>query len=350
MKRRRAVRGILSIISWCLILFGIYLAVGPYVRDYLFTLKTRQIIDNFENNFAEDVRPESGTAVDTINLEEESQCKEKDVLYKNMLAYNQRIFEEGQSEITDRESFNSLPEELELIGEHPVGYVEIPSISVKLPLYVGATTENMGYGAAVLSNTSMPIGGENTNCVIAGHRGYYSSKYFKDIEEVAPGDSIFITNPWETLSYTVTGFDIIDPNDADKIRIKAGKDLVTLLTCHPYMSGGRYRYIVYCEPSDSDGSMAADAQKEVPDNNNKESAGLNADLKTATALEGLIEASDGTVFESSANTIRYEDCMRLAGAVLIVSVLAVKLIMAAVSHIKKIFRYPDFNFTDNGRL
>ena len=109
----------------------------------------------------------------------------------------------------------------------------------------------MAKGAAVLSQTSMPIGGESTNCVIAGHRGYRGSPYFRNIQRLQVGSAVYVTNPWETLEYTVTGFDIIQPSDLDAILIQPGKDMVTLLTCHPYASRGEYRYVVYCQRADT---------------------------------------------------------------------------------------------------
>jgi sortase A len=58
---------------------------------------------------------------------------------------------------------------------------------------------------------------------------------------------VYVTTLWETLTYRVTEIRIIEPNDIDQILIQDGRDMLTLLTCHPYASGGRYRYVVYCE-------------------------------------------------------------------------------------------------------
>ena len=105
----------------------------------------------------------------------------------------------------------------------------------------------MADGAAHLSQTSLPVGGNNTNCVIAGHRGYNGASYFRYITDLQVGDTVIITNLWETISYTVTSTDIIEPNDVSKILIQENREMLTLLTCHPYASGGRQRYVVYCE-------------------------------------------------------------------------------------------------------
>ena len=99
-------------------------------------------------------------------------------------------------------------------------------MDVKLPLYLGATLENMRKGAAIMGETSLPLGTKNSNCVIAAHRGYEGIPYFREIERLKIGDRVIIKNPWEKLTYRV--------------------DMVTLLTCHPYRSHGKYRYVVYC--------------------------------------------------------------------------------------------------------
>ena len=99
----------------------------------------------------------------------------------------------------------------------------------------------------MLGNTSAPTGGDNTNCIIAGHRGWKGADYFRHIDRLQVGDTVTLTNLWETLTYTVADIQIIQPHEVDKIKIQQGRDLLTLLTCHPYASGGRQRYVVYCE-------------------------------------------------------------------------------------------------------
>ena len=60
-------------------------------------------------------------------------------------------------------------------------------------------------------------------------------------------DTVTITNLWETLTYAVVDMKIIRPDQVDKIKIQPGRDLLMLITCHPYASGGRQRYVVCCE-------------------------------------------------------------------------------------------------------
>ena len=147
-------------------------------------------------------------------------------------------------------------------------------MDVVLPLYLGATTEHLADGAAVLGQTSVPIGGANTNAVIAGHRGYRGAPYFREIEKLKPGDTVTVENPWATLTYTVSEIEVIRPDDLNAILIQEGRDMITLVTCHPYRSGGKFRYVVYCdrtgtkpaEPStQTPGQVSADASgEEIP--------------------------------------------------------------------------------------
>ena len=116
-----------------------------------------------------------------------------------------------------------------------------------LSLFLGATEKHMADGAAHMSQTSLPIGGNNTNCVIAGHRGYGGASYFRYIEKLRVGDSVSITNLWDTLEYRVVQIKIIYPYEVEEILIQENRDLLTLLTCHPYASGGKQRYLVICE-------------------------------------------------------------------------------------------------------
>lgn len=119
-------------------------------------------------------------------------------------------------------------------------------MELTMPVYLGASDTHLAAGAAVLGNTSAPIGGANTNCVIAGHRGWRGADYFRHIDRLQVGDTITLTNLWKTLTYTVADIQIIQPHEVEKIKIQPNRDLLTLLTCHPYASGGRQRYVVYC--------------------------------------------------------------------------------------------------------
>lgn len=175
------------------------------------------------------------------------------VLYPELLnamqSYNQQIWEEKQAGLCDPWSYEQPSFTLGDYGleDEVFGVITIPRLQLEMPIYLGATYKHMADGAAHLSQTSLPIGGENSNCVIAGHRGWGGASYFRYITELEAGDEVIITNLWGELRYTVVETKIIDPNDVEEILIQQDRELLTLLTCHPYASGGKYRYVVYCE-------------------------------------------------------------------------------------------------------
>ena len=156
---------------------------------------------------------------------------------------------EKQCNLVDLEACEEPAADLTAYGidDEIIGVLEIPAMELTMPVYLGASDAHLAAGAAVLGNTSAPIGGDNTNCVIAGHRGWRGADYFRHIDRLTVGDTVKLTNLWETLTYTVSDIQIIQPHEVEKIKIQQGRDLLTLLTCHPYASGGKQRYVVYCE-------------------------------------------------------------------------------------------------------
>lgn len=182
-------------------------------------------------------------------LEERKPEQQYPELLADLQAYNQRIYVEKQSGLVDLEDCEVPAADLTAYGieDEIIGILEIPAMELTMPVCLGASDDHLAAGAAVLGNTSAPIGGDNTNCVIAGHRGWRGADYFRHIDRLQVGDSVTLTNLWETLTYTVADIQIIQPHEVDKIKIQSDRDLLTLLTCHPYASGGRQRYVVYCE-------------------------------------------------------------------------------------------------------
>ena len=182
-------------------------------------------------------------------LAQQAEAPQYPELLAALQAYNQRIYAEKQSNLTSLEACEEPAADLTAYGveDDIIGVLEIPAMDLTMPVYLGASDEHLALGAAVLGSTSAPIGGDNTNCVIAGHRGWRGADYFRHIDRLQVGDTVQLTNLWETLTYTVTGIQVIQPHEAEKIKIQPNRDLLTLLTCHPYASGGRQRYVVVCE-------------------------------------------------------------------------------------------------------
>ena len=112
-------------------------------------------------------------------------------------------------------------------------YLIIPKLDMKKPIYLDATYKHLDLGLAQVEGTSLPLGGKSTRSVIAGHRGWWGDLMFYNVEKLEAGDDIFIDGRSGLLKYKVTGQEIIDPSDWEKVLPIENKDIVTLLTCHP---------------------------------------------------------------------------------------------------------------------
>ena len=208
---------------------GVCVMLWPVVTGH--TLQTNA--DEAVQNFLEERKPE----------------QQYPELLADLQDYNRQLYAEKQCNLTDLKACETPAADLVAYGieDEIIGVLEIPAMELTMPVYLGASDDHLAAGAAVLGNTSAPIGGDNTNCVIAGHRGWKGADYFQHIDRLQVGDTVKLTNLWETLTYTVTDIEIIQPHEVDKIKIQPSRDLLTLITCHPYASGGKQRYVVYCE-------------------------------------------------------------------------------------------------------
>ena len=240
-----AAKKILILFMVLVFLVGLAYALYPTINGVILTTSAEYAAEVFLNK-REIVQALTPTITDT-GVPEETEVPYKDLL-DAMEAYNEDIYREEQAGLCDAWAYQEPSFDLTEYGieDGVIGVISIPKLDIEMPIYLGATYDNMAKGAAHLSQTSLPIGGENTNCVIAGHRGWNGADYFRYIVDLEPGDTVTITNLWEELTYTVSDIKIIDPNDVDEILIQDGKDMLTLLTCHPYGSGGKYRYVIYC--------------------------------------------------------------------------------------------------------
>ena len=125
-------------------------------------------------------------------------------------------------------------EVLNIGGDGVMGYIDIPKISVYLPVYHGTSEEVLAKGAGHLEMTALPVGGENRHSVISAHRGLPSAELFTRLDEMVEGDRLYIHILDRTLAYEVDQIKVIEPEELSLIQPEEGKDLVTLLTCTPY--------------------------------------------------------------------------------------------------------------------
>lgn len=231
-----------------LILFsGIAIMAFPYIRGAIMDRRAARIAEDFLSRVIDDPYREEDVVITFTEPTEEE--REYPVLWDAMVAYNESIYAENQSEMVNLQSFEKQSFVLQNYGleDEVFGVISVPAIELSMPIYLGASRANMAIGAALMTETSLPIGTPNSNAVICGHRGWNGASYFLHIDKIQIGDTVTITNLWEELHYTVVSTKIITPYDLDAVKIQEGKEMITLLSCHPVASGGKQRYLVFCE-------------------------------------------------------------------------------------------------------
>ncbi len=149
-------------------------------------------------------------------------------------AYNKRLAKTGiQWEMTDaqKEEYNKM---LKIDGTDVMGYISIPKIHVKLPMYHGTEEAVLQTSIGHLEQTSLPVGGKSSHCSVSGHRGLPSARLFTDLDKIREGDTWTMTILNETLTYEADQIRIVEPEDLSNLNIKEKKDYCTLITCTPY--------------------------------------------------------------------------------------------------------------------
>lgn len=164
------------------------------------------------------------------------QMKEEELLCarQRARAYNERLGWLTRQETNTAMQNLDYEELLNENGDGVMGYIEIPSIDVHLPIYHGTTEQSLSKGAGHLMNTSLPIGGRSTHCVVSAHRGDPSAALFTRLDELQIGDVFSLYVLEETLVYQVDQIKTVLPYETEDFQIVTGEDYVTLVTCTPY--------------------------------------------------------------------------------------------------------------------
>ncbi len=152
-------------------------------------------------------------------------------------AYNQTLQYESQP-LQDPFS-EGISNSIGVEDNEVIGYLEIPDIAEKLPIYVSTSERQLRKGVGVISQTSFPIGGKSTHSALAGHRGYAFWRIFRNVNDLQIGMSMYIHIAGETHQYQIYEKEVINPAQSEKLKIVKGKDLVTLVTCHPLGSNAQ---------------------------------------------------------------------------------------------------------------
>ena len=239
-------------LGFLLMLVGLALLCGPFLLGTREEWVQKQAVETFyqEKQAAQSASQDKQPVTEETVPES---TEPRDLFYEKAKAYNESLVKNGQDGMRSRADVESFALSALDFGysENLIGTLEIPRMEIELGLYLGADGENMAKGAAVFGMTSLPLGGDSENTAIAGHRGWRGSPMFRDIQLLQMDDPIYITTPWDTLTYRVCEIRIVTPEDNSWCRIQPGRTLISLMPCHPY--GQNYqRYIVFAELSPED--------------------------------------------------------------------------------------------------
>lgn len=195
---------------------GLSLLLYPTVSDYWNSLHASQAVADY----AENVR--------NLEAEKYEQVLQDAKSYNQMLPYEQTTFALSEEE---KEAYDAL---LDISGTGVMGYIEIPTVNISLPVYHGTEDAVLQIAVGHLEWSSLPVGGESTHCVLSGHRGLPSAKLFTNLDKLVAGDKFIMRVLDEVLTYEVDQILIVEPTDVSTLMIEAEKDLCTLVTCTPY--------------------------------------------------------------------------------------------------------------------
>lgn len=211
-----------KIIPILIVLFGFALLSYPFISNYIFEKSAGSTIKSYEKQ---------AKSYDQ---------KQKDKAFQEAKEYNEDLTKSAvqltdpfKAKKSDGETmiYNNI---LNLDHSGVMGYLEIPCISVNLPIYHGTDAEILERGVGHLAASSIPVGGKSTHSVLTGHTGLSSAKLFTDLTEMKKEDLFFIHVLDRTLAYKVDQISVVRPEDTRKLQIVKGKDYVTLVTCTPY--------------------------------------------------------------------------------------------------------------------
>ena len=206
----------ITIFLFLMLLAGLSLLLYPGISDYWNAFHSSRAISEYTGSVAE---------MDDAQYDE---------MWSAAQAYNRSLparstgftLSDGQ-----KQEYERL---LNVSGLGIMGYVEIPEISVSLPVYHGTEESVLQIAAGHLEWSSLPVGGESSHCVLSGHRALPSARLFTDLDKLREGDIFLLRVLDEVLTYEVDRILIVEPQDTASLRIVEGKDLCTLVTCTPY--------------------------------------------------------------------------------------------------------------------
>lgn len=216
MKRRIFV----SILSAVCFLTAVIIMLYPAISNYV----NQKYASEIHTAYVEQLRQSDGTELRLI----------KDLAN----AYNQSIVPgtmetDGYTQAAILAASQDYKNQLNPTGDGTMGYVEIPTIHVNLPILHGTDANTLERGVGHLLGSSLPVGGSSTHAILTGHSGMASQKMFTDLSRLDFGDVFYIHVLKETLAYQVDEINTVLPHDTTYLQITPGEDYCTLVTCTP---------------------------------------------------------------------------------------------------------------------
>lgn len=213
-----------NLIFVLLFLIGLSLLLYPFISNEWNTYRQSRLISTYDEVVAE--QEEEGT----IDYSSE---------WDKAHAYNEALLPSILPDSFAIAAASDEPDEvymscLNLTGDGIMGYVEIPKIEIKIPIYHTVSEEVLAKAAGHLEGSSLPAGGPSTHAVISAHRGLPSAALFTDLDKLKEGDHFLIKVLDDVLCYEVDLISTVEPTETDALSVTEGEDLVTLLTCTPY--------------------------------------------------------------------------------------------------------------------
>ena len=205
-------------VIFCVIIFmtGLGIASYPFISNMVAQRHASQVVKDYETN------------VEEMDEEKIDAMKEAAKKYNEQLSNVVSVDDESENN-EQGESYADLLN----IGES-LGYITIPKIDVNLPIYNGTSQDVLSKGVGHMEQSSYPLGGESTHCVLTGHRGLPSAVLFTDLDKLEIGDEFYLHVLDEILAYKVDQIKVVEPNESGDLEIIDGKDYCTLVTCTPY--------------------------------------------------------------------------------------------------------------------
>lgn len=200
--------------SSILFLSGLVILGYPFVSNLIANRNASRVIDSYEEQ------------VEDMDQEKIDAAKEAAEKYNKQLSDVISVEEKEEEEpITYLDMADA---------GMSLGYIVIPKIGVNLPIYNGIDEDSLRRGVGHLEQSSYPLGGESTHCVLTGHRGLPSALLFTDLDKLEIGDEFYLHVLDEVLAYRVDQIKVVEPNDSGDLDIVEGMDYCTLVTCTPY--------------------------------------------------------------------------------------------------------------------